>query len=96
MWQQGAASVYRSNISLCSRKDTLKEESLLVNMKTFIGLEDLHAKLPDLIMLDFFLSVTSMTMFGTHPVIHMQSTNMVKFRTAITKMQTYFKGADQK
>ena len=35
-------------------------------------------------MLYFFLLVTSMTRFGTYPVIHMQSTDMVNVSTAIT------------
>ena len=76
-------------MSLCSRKDTSKEESS-VDMKIFIGLQDLHAELPGLTMLDFFLSVTSVTRFGKYPVIHMQSTNMVKVKTAITRRQTYW------
>ena len=38
---------------LCSRKDTLSEQSL-VNMKTFIVLKDLHAELLGLTMLEFF------------------------------------------
>ena len=59
------------------QKDTSREESS-VNRKIFISLKDLHANLPDLTMLNFFLSVISMTRFGTYPVIHMQSTNMVK------------------
>ena len=63
-------------------------------MKIFIGLKDLHAKLPDLTMLEFFLSVTLVTRFGTYPIIHMQSTNMVKVRTAIARMQTYCKAYD--
>ena len=62
MWQQGAAAAYASNISLCSRKDTSSKESS-VNMNIFIGLKDLHAELPSLTMLDFSLSVTSMTRF---------------------------------
>ena len=70
---------------LCAPEKTLREKNHpLVNMKIFIGLEDLHAELPGLTMLDFFLSVTStMTRFGTYPVIHTQSTNMV--RTAVTR-----------
>ena len=39
-----------------------------MNMKIFIDLKDLHAELPSLTMLDFFLSVFSVTMFGTCPV----------------------------
>ena len=92
MWQQGDASAYTSNISLCSRKDNSKEESS-VNMEIIIGLDDLHVELPGL---DFFLLVTSMTRFGTYPVIHMQSTNMVKVRTAITRMKTCYKAYDPK
>ena len=65
-------------------------------MKIFIGLKDLHAKLSGLRMLEFSLSVTSMTRFGTYPIIHMQSTNTVKVRTAITRMQTYYKAYDSK
>ena len=42
----------------------------------------------------FFLSVTSMTRFGTYPVTHIQSTNMVKFWTAIARTQTYYKAYD--
>ena len=76
-----------SNISLRSRKETSTEESS-VNMKIFIGLEDLHAELPGLTMMYFFFLVTSITSFRTYPLIHMQSTNMVKVRTAI--MQTYY------
>ena len=82
MWQQSAAAAYTSNISLCSRKDISREESSL-NMKIFIGLKDLHAELLGLTMLNFFLSVTSMTRFGTYFVIHMQSTNMVEVRTKV-------------
>ena len=52
MWQQGAAAAYTNNISLCSRKDTSREESS-VDMKIFIVLKDLHAELPGLTMLDF-------------------------------------------
>ena len=52
MWQQGAAAAYTSNVSLCSRKDDSSEESS-ANMKIFIGLKDLHAKLQGLTMLDF-------------------------------------------
>ena len=44
MREQGAAAAYTNNISLCSRKETSKEESS-VNMKIFIGLEDLHSEL---------------------------------------------------
>ena len=95
MWQQGAAAAYTSNISLCSRKDTSREESS-VNMKIFIDIKDLHAELAGLTMLDFCLSVTSMTRFGTYPLIHMQSTNMVKVRATITGMQTYYKAGDPK
>ena len=50
--QQGIAAAYTSSISLCSRKETAKEESL-VNMKIFIGLEDLHDELQGLTMLFF-------------------------------------------
>ena len=91
------AATYTRKISLSSRKgkDTSKEE-LSVNMKIFIGLEDLLAELPGPTMLNFFLSVTSMTRFGTCPVIYVQSTNMVKVRTAITRMQTYYKASDPK
>ena len=55
-------------------------------MKMFIGLQDLQAELPDLIILDLLLSVTSMTKFGTYPVIHMQSANMVKVRAIVTRI----------
>ena len=55
-----------------------------------------HVELPGLTILDFFLSVTSMTRFGTYPIIHMQSTNMVKVRTAITRMKTCSKAYDPK
>ena len=92
MWQQGAAAGYTSNI-LCSRTDTSREESS-VNMKIFIGLEYLHAELPGLTMLDFFLLVTSMIRLGTYPVIH--STDVVKVRTTITRMQTFYKAYDPK
>ena len=96
LWDnKGAATAYTSNISLCFGKDTSREESS-ANMKIFVDLKDLHAELPSLTMLDFFLSVSSMTRFGTCPVIHMQSTNMVKVRTAITRMQTYYKAHDPK
>ena len=95
MWQHGAAVAYTSNIPLCSRKDISREVSS-VNMKIFIGIEELHAELLGLTMLDFFLSVTLMTKFGTCLVIHIQSTNMVKVRTAITRMQTQFKAEDLK
>ena len=88
MWQQGAVAVYTSNISFCSRKDTSKENPL-VNIEIFIGLKDLYAELPGLSMLDFFLSITSMTRFGAYPIIHMQTINMVKVKTAITRM--YYK-----
>ena len=64
-----------------------------MNMKIFIGLEDLHAELPDLTMLQFFLPVTLMTRFA---VIHMQSINMAKVSTAITRIQTYYKAYDPK
>ena len=47
------AAAYTSNISLCSGKDTSKEESS-VNMKIFIVLKDLHAELLGLTMLGFF------------------------------------------
>ena len=53
MRQEDAAAAYTSNISLCSRKDTSREESS-VDMKIFIVLEDLHAELPGLTLLDFF------------------------------------------
>ena len=53
MWLQGAAAAYTSNISLCPRKDTSREESS-VNKKIFIGLKDLHSELPGPTMLDFF------------------------------------------
>ena len=33
-------------------------------MKIFLSLKDFHAELPGLTMLDFFLSVASMTRFG--------------------------------
>ena len=80
---------------LCCIKDTLKEESS-VNVKIFICLEDLHTRLPGLTMPDFSVSVTSMTRFGTYPVMHMQSTNMTKVRTTITRMQTYYRAYDPK
>ena len=95
MWQQGDATAYTSNISLCSRKDTSREESS-VNMKIFIDLRDLHVEPPGLTMLNFLLSVTSMTRFGTYSVIHMQSASMVKVRTAIIRRQTYYKAYDSK
>ena len=38
---------------ICAQEDILKEESS-VNMKIFIGLQDLHAELLGLTMLDFF------------------------------------------
>ena len=63
-----AAVAYTSNIIVCSRKDTSKEESS-VNMKIFMSLEDLFAELPSLTKLDIFLSVTSMTRFRIYPVI---------------------------
>ena len=95
MWQQGAAAGLHNNIALRSRKDTLREESS-VNMKIIIGLRDLHAELPSLTMLDLFLSVTSMTRFGTYPAIHMQSTNIVKLKTAFSRLQTYYKAINPK
>ena len=75
-------------------KFTSREESS-VNMKIFIGFKDLHAKVQGLTMPDFYLSATSMTRLGTCPVIHMQSTNMVKM-TTIKRMQTYYKSYDPK
>ena len=94
MWQQGAAADYTNNNYLCSRKYTLREESS-VSMKIFIGLKYLHAKLPGLTMLDFF-SVTLMTRFGTYPIIHMQSPNMVEVRTVMTGMQVSYMAYDPK
>ena len=70
MWEQDPAAAYKSNISLCSLKDPSKEESS-VNVKIFIGLKELQAELLGLSMLEFSLSVTSMTKFGAYPVIHM-------------------------
>ena len=79
----------------CAQEDTSKAESS-VNMKIFIGLKDLHAELLGLTTLDFFP-------FGylddkvwniPYPIIRMQSTNMVKVRTAVTSMQTYYKTYD--
>ena len=53
MGQQSVATAYTSNVSLCSRKDTSKEESS-VNINILISLEDLHPELPGLTMLDIF------------------------------------------
>ena len=64
------------------QKNTSREESS-VNMKIFISLEDVHPELPESNHAGYFLSLTSMTRFGTYHVIHMQSTNMAKVRTAI-------------
>ena len=67
-----------------------------MNMKIFILLDDLHVDLQRLTMLDFFVTVTSMTRFGVYPIIHMQSTNIVKVMTAITRMHTYCKACHPK
>ena len=72
---------------MLEKRHFAREESS-VNMNIFVGLKDLRAQLLGLTMLDFFLSVTSIPRFGTYHVIHMQSTNMVKVRTAITRMQS--------
>ena len=61
------AAAYTSNIFLCSRKDSLREESS-VNMKIFIVFKDLHAELPGLTMPDVFghLNDHIRTRFGTY------------------------------
>ena len=63
-------------------KDTSREESL-VNMKMFIGLEDLHAELPGLTMLDFcpFGYLDDKVWSISHN--HIQSTNMVKVKPGL-------------
>ena len=76
------------------KKHFEKESS--VNKKIFIGLEDLHPELLSLIMLDFLILVTMMTRLGRCPIIHMQSTNIVKVWTAITRMQMYYQAYDPK
>ena len=67
-----------------------------IKMKIFVGLKDLQAELPGLTILDFFLSVTSMTKSGTYSVIHIQSDKLVDVRSAITRMQTYYNAYDPK
>ena len=56
---------------LCVPEKGASREDSSANMEIFIGLKDLHAELPGLNMLDFFLLVSSMTRFGTscNPVI---------------------------
>ena len=63
-------------------------------MKIFIGFTGFFTELPGLTYALFFPSVNSMTRFGTYPVIHVQSTDMVKVSTAIRRMQTYHKAYD--
>ena len=65
------------------QKKHFERKIIKKNMKIFIGFTSLYTELPGLTMLYFFLLVTSMTRFGTYPVIHMQSTDMVKVSTAI-------------
>ena len=75
----------------CTREGTSKEESS-VNMKIFICLRSPGRTTgPTFDDTAFFLSKTLMTKFGMYPVIHMESTDLVDARAAVTKIQMYYK-----
>ena len=54
-----------SGTFLCVPEKGTSREDSSANMEIFIGLKGLHAELPGLNMLDFFLLISSMARFGT-------------------------------